>query len=313
MTTQLLHPDVDLAIVGAGASAAALVTALRELPTSIAVFEKSRGPGGRLSVRRTALANYNHGGLPGSHESSAASLESVYKARLEGRAFSAANSEIKRALSDVSTHYGTRIDSIQRTATQWRLVDKDGQTIALSQALVIALPAPQALALLPEGLPAHWGAQLSKLEYDPAWALMLSFQRAIEEVKLKIDYALPLADFPILRKANPIAGADLAGSRAWSLIASPQFSRRALEWAPDEVVKELLRQTGIAASDLDECLAHRWRYAQPAQAVNAGGFWSEQFRFGAVGDYFGALRLPPLQRAILSAQWLAEQIKSSHP
>ncbi|MEM9233841.1 MAG: FAD-dependent oxidoreductase, partial [Pseudomonadota bacterium] len=54
-------PDVDVAIIGAGIAGLACAHTLRVAGRSVAVFDKGRGPGGRLSTRRSDHGIFDHG------------------------------------------------------------------------------------------------------------------------------------------------------------------------------------------------------------------------------------------------------------
>ena len=50
-----------VAIVGAGMAGLSCAAALKTAGASITLFDKSRGPGGRMSTRRSAHRRYDHG------------------------------------------------------------------------------------------------------------------------------------------------------------------------------------------------------------------------------------------------------------
>jgi predicted NAD/FAD-dependent oxidoreductase len=93
------------------------------------------------------------------------------------------------------------------------------------------------------------------------------------------------------------------------LHASPQWSARHLEDAPEAVCDELLaalhRTTGLERLRLQHILSHRWRYALPAEALSVGCLWDDANRVAVCGDWCQGARI---EGAFLSGLEAAERI-----
>ena len=170
-------------------------------------------------------------------------------------------------------------------------------------AVILAVPAPQAIPLA-----ASAGVALPELEmvrYAPCWAVMLAFS---EPVGLSDDRYRPDDDAIAWIVRDGSKPGRTGVTETVVVQATPDWSRRHLEWSPDAVLDELIvrLQSLIALHTKPNfSAAHRWRYALVEEAAEAACFWTEGACFGACGDWCLG---PQVESAFNSGEALADAI-----
>lgn len=172
-------PDVakiaDIAVVGAGLAGLVCAQRLQRAGYRVVILEKSRGLGGRIATRRLPDTCADHG-LRWLEDQGAQSQQliqamlgqglalwngAVYRWQTGGLTLPLAppryvaavgiTTVAKHLASGLQIWRGQRVTAISPDAQGWRLtlepLEGDGQTL-LAKALVMAIPAPQALDLL---------------------------------------------------------------------------------------------------------------------------------------------------------------------
>jgi predicted NAD/FAD-dependent oxidoreductase len=168
-------------------------------------------------------------------------------------------------------------------------------------AVVVAVPAEQAVGLL-EPVAAEMAAQAREAVTAPCWAGLFAFETSIEAP----FGAARLADHDVLAWVACEQGKrDRPGPEAWVVHATPEWSRRHLEAAPEDVAAVLLSELHAMCPAAPAPLysqAHRWRYAQVAHAAGTPFAWDAALGLGVCGDW----RLGPrVEAAWLSGHGLA--------
>jgi predicted NAD/FAD-dependent oxidoreductase len=306
-----------VAIVGAGLAGLACAARLTRAGRQVALFDKARGPGGRMSTRRieTPLgeAGFDHGAqyFTARGTSFRTQVEQWIKAGVAAP-WSAAGAEafvgvpgmnapVRTLASDLSVAWGRQIRSLTRDGGGWRLDGPDGQ-IGPFETMVVAVPAEQAAVLL-QGHDTAMAATAAASRTDPCWTVMAAF-----------DQRLPI-DVDTLREQGALGWAARNSSKpgrppmeTWVLQASPAWSREHLEDAPETVCAALLEALRAAARvglpDPVTAQAHRWRYARSAQGHDQA-LWSPSIGLGCCGDW---LIGPRVECAWDSGQALAARI-----
>ncbi|MFC5972961.1 NAD(P)/FAD-dependent oxidoreductase [Halomarina salina] len=169
---------MNVAIVGAGASGAAVAYALRDADADVTVFEKSRGVCGRAATRRREDCQYDHGANYVKDEDERVNrllteeLDSEGLVDVEAPVWTFdASGEItegradderkwtyedgitqvaKRLLArtDATVHRETRVEGIAREDGRWSLADSEDAALGSFDRLVLTPPAPQTADLL---------------------------------------------------------------------------------------------------------------------------------------------------------------------
>lgn len=243
-----------------------------------------------------------------------------------------------RALADearaagASLHTGVRVAAASRAADGRRsLADDAGGTLGGFDAVLVAVPAPQAAPLLADA-PAL-AARAAGARITPCWSVLLglaapsglpfnaAFVNAVASPAVDRPGSLaPTGDAP--SAAAPalswIARDDTKPGRTrpdgvaecWVLHGAPGWSAAHLELAPEEAARRLLaafaHETRLATHPPVAYLAaHRWRYATPDPALDAAALWDDATRLGACGDWCGG---PRVEGAYLSGLAAAERV-----
>lgn len=306
-----------VAVVGAGVAGLCCAQRLAAAGCEVQVFEKSRGPGGRLSTRRLAWvapdgtpheASVDHG-CPAFEAQGAGLAAAVAAAERQGvlarwsprgpggaprwLGTPAANAWGKALAAGLPLHTGHRVVALQRDTAGWALAfDTPAGTAPAGgfAAVVLALPPAQAAPLLAPWR-ADWQAALAAADLAPCWTLM-GVTDAVPD--LGWDAAQPPGG-PLAwlsREDTKPGRTAVAGASLWVAQASAAWSREHLE-AADDAVRATLQQAvqGAVGAPLrwQHALVHRWRYARSTAAPGpgAGGWWDATLRLGTCGDHLG--------------------------
>lgn len=290
-------PTSSIAIVGAGLAGLACADTLVAAGQRVTLFDKARGPGGRMSTRRIATAlgeaSFDHGAQyftardPG-FRAQVARWEALGLAARWPEAGAdawvgvpAMNAPVKQLASALAVHWSARVDRLARDASGWRLHGEGLPTQAFD-AVVVALPAEQAAILL-EPWDTTMAQQAATTLSAPCWTTMLAL-------------AAPLAT-PVktLRDCGAIGWAALnsskpgrSGPQCWVVQASPDWSRAHLEadgdWVTQALTAALADALAVEIAAPLCAVSHRWRYAR-AGALGTGFLHNQAHALGACGDW----------------------------
>jgi photolyase PhrII len=308
-------------VVGAGVSGLACARTLADHGFTVTVLEKGRGVGGRLSTRREGDWHFDHG-APLMHFGDARTRRFVeswehdgYLAALQdahtGRG--AMSTWPKHLAADLPVQTGVQVQRLLREGSQWHAHDQRGQA-HLADVLVLAIPAPQAAALLGTDTPVDL-ATLQQVRMAPCWSTMVVFDapRPVRLTEQLRHGELRLSDARVARCIWQPALPGRPTADAWVAQSSADWSRAQLERPPEEVCAEvapLLRAQLEIAGTVLHAASHRWRYARTEQGVDSPCLWSAAQSVGACGDF--AMAFPQaasdVERAWLSGVAMAGRI-----
>ncbi len=302
-----------IGIIGAGMAGLSCAQALRHQGHDVIVFDKGRGPGGRMSTRRidTPLgeAAFDHGAqyLTARDPAFVAQVEhwaqDGHVARWSPAGADAwvgtpaMNAPIRAMASDGDVHWNTAIDTLTYDGSrdgEWRIGNER------FDAAIVAVPAEQVAPLVAAHDVALADAARSAVS-DPCWTVMAAFDGPVPIDRDRLT-DLGIIGSAVRNSAKPAR----TGPEAWVLQASADWSRVHLEDAPDAVQRALLaafaEHIGAGSPAVIATSVHRWRYAK-VEALNHGAIWNADIRLGACGDW---LLGPRIEAAWLSGQHLAE-------
>ena len=321
-----------IAIIGAGIAGAACARRLTAAGKSVALFDKARGAGGRMSTKRveTPLGElrFDHGAqfitsrddhfgaqLSDWMRLGAADHWSCRFAEVDrdGRArdrtairwtgVPAMNAIVKAALEDMEVEFNSRVIALDGVPGQWRLVLEHGPERGFFDAVIVAVPAEQAAPLLDAHAPLL-AASARTARTAPCWAVMAAFD---QEVKAPFD-AAKIHGAPIAWAAREASKPARPGAEAWMLHASADWSRANVERPEGEVAALLLDAFRDVVRDLPMPVwsgAHRWRYAQVEKAAGSPFGWEKDLHLGVCGDW---LLGPRVEFAWASGEAMADAI-----
>lgn len=307
---------MQIAIIGAGMAGLTCAGRLVSNGHSVRLFDKGRGPGGRMSSRRAEVdgetVHFDHGAqyFTARDERLARQVESWEADGIVARwpadkgdawvGVPTMNAPIRAMAAAADVAFGTRIESIRAVGTGWKLVGPEAPR-EIFDAVISAVPAEQVPGLLADNAP-QMAALAAQTVSDPCWTVMAVFAERP-----------PLPD--TLRDAGPIGWAARNASKpgrgdaeCWVVQGSPEWSREYLEEEPAAVTTLLLdhlqHHAGGALPDLRHAAAHRWRYAKCGDA-GQGALWDAETRIGVCGDW---LHGPRVEDAFLSGWELAQKV-----
>lgn len=302
---------------------------LRAAGVAVTVFDKGRGPAGRMSTRRTPYA-FDHGAQyftardPDFEARVAGCQRAGVVAEWQGRVVAIdrvgesprPTSELRRYVGvpgmnalaltlaqDLDVRQQTTVAGLERTAATWRLRTSE-QLLADHYDIVALTPPPVQTAALLDGVH-RFAEDVREATLAPCWAVMAAF-----------DGPVDVAWDGAFVNEGPIGWAARDGSKpgrptphTWVLHASPSWSTDHLEDAREDIVSSLLQALAdLAGRPLPTATfaeAHRWRYASVTRTLDERSLWDAGSGVGVAGDY---CRGPRVEGAWLSGRHLAQRI-----
>ena len=325
-----------IAVIGAGLAGLSCAQALLQAGHTVHVFDKARGPSGRMSTRRAEDDNgpwqCDHGAQYFTARDPAfraevarwqqAGVAALWNARLasfDGNAWTTPATPLERFVGTprmtspaawLVQHLGEPALAQWQTTVQRLDHSEGGWTITSAEhglhsprysAVLLAVPAPQAVPLLAPVSPAG-AAIAASARMRGSWAVML---RYASPVALPWEGAF-INTGPLRWVARDSSKPGRTGQETWLLHASPEWSEAHIEDSAEAVTTALL--TAFAALGGPAPLAataHRWRYADTEPALTQGSWWDAQMRLGLCGDW---LHGGKVEGAWLSGRALAQQV-----
>ena len=315
-----------IAMIGAGISGMTCASRLQAAGLEVVVFDKSRGPGGRITTRRRESGRFDHGAQYFTAESedfqhtvdawAAAGVVEEWRGRFAewrddafvptepgGKRWVAQPrmSALSRHLSNgLTLHLQTRIEHLVRESGSWRVVSDDGREFSGFDAVLLCCPGPQTHALLPS---THRFASLAQsLKYSACWVAMISYAEGL---------SIPFDGFRMEHPVFSWAARDSSkpgrepGER-WVLHASPAWSASHVERSPEEAsIRLMAAWSEFASATPADVSVHRWRYALAEKSDGALAHYDSESGIGLCGDGFAGPRIEDAWRSGLN---LAEQL-----
>jgi len=327
-----IERPTTVAIIGAGIAGLTCANSLQAQGLKVQVFEKSRGVGGRMSTRRGPTWQCDHGAQYFTARSAAfraelarweaAGVAEPWPVRIRviddaQRPWRESSSHTKRYVgvpgmtapaqflaASLPVQLEAHIDELRREPSGWRLhILGKGWQDCLYDALALALPAPQAHALLKQ-TPSVLQELVGTVRMRPAWALMMHCEESFDP---GFDAAF-VNSGPIRWVARNLSKPQRKGDNMWLVHATAQWSETHLEAQPNEVASILAEAfQEISPVSTRTSVAHRWRYADTEALLGQDFLWDSQTRLGVCGDW---LQEAKVEGAWWSAFGLAKVIAS---
>ncbi len=292
-------------------------TALTAAGLDIRVFDKGRGPAGRMATRRleTPLgeASFDMGAQyftvrspPFAEEVSrwvtaghVAPWPAAGPEAWVGTPSMTAPLKVMAERLDIT--WNAFVAGFSRDEAGWSVHLKDGEVHAFD-AVVVALPAEQATPFLALTDPSFFRRNVLS-QTSPCWTALYAF-------------ATPLSvTTPIFRKQGIVSWAARNSAKpgrapleTWVVQADHDWSRHHLEDTPEVVAEVLLDRLRALTGDQGRPAlaqsAHRWRFAL-STPLGLDCLWNEEIGLGVCGDW---LLAPRVESAWISGSALAGRI-----
>jgi predicted NAD/FAD-dependent oxidoreductase len=311
-----------IGIVGAGMAGLSCADALSRRDHEVILFDKARGPGGRMSTRRLECAagtmSFDHGAQYFTvRDREFSRLVADWSRRTVAAPWPEAgedawvglpgmNAVIRDMASQHRVEYDFLVKGLSHEHGAWWISGEQGVQGPF-EAVVIATPSEQAAPML-----ALHDFALARTALEarsqPCWTAMFAFARRIPYPSNILKDAGPIA-WAARNNAKP----DRDATECWVVQANPYWSRELLEEDPARIETALLLalQNSVGAT-LPETLcsaAHRWRYAL-SSGSDTRALWNANIRLGVCGDW---LIGPRVECAWLSGKELGEMISDARP
>lgn len=337
----LLPSAPRIAVIGAGIAGLACGRELQARGAQVTLFDKGTVPGGRATTRITEHGNFDHGAqyfTVQNHrfDSEVATwLRDGVARRWPGRVVAFSDGRMIEKAMSVERHVGapgmndlgrhlaasldirlsTKIEHVSASGGRrglWHVHPSDGRELAVGgfDALVVALPSPQAAALLKGHT--ELVAPMLTVQWVPCWAGMLALARpsgaGFDGAFINDD---PILGWVARDSGKPDRLAVSSVAERWVLHAKPRWSQEYLEMEPAQAGQWLLRafSARIGRALKPRWLAaHRWRFATPVNPLSQPFLWDARKHIGACGDWCNG---PRVEGAFLSGIALAEAIDAA--
>ncbi len=320
-----------IAIIGAGIAGLALAREIHSF-AKVTVFEKSRGYGGRMATRQAKPYQFDHGAQfftakSGQFENFLEPyIAAGHVARWDAEFVEIESDNIicrrnwidgpphyvcapqmnvlaKQMAADLDVIVETRVTRIGAMESRWRLYDQDQESLGEFDWVVLAIPAKQALDLMPESFAGR--DMIADKQMLGCYSLMLGFKQAL----------------PLDWQAAFVSGADISWiSNDSSKPGRPDFYSLLVHstnrWAEQNIETdretvaaylqaELARVIQHDVSRADHVALHCWRYANIARQNGEDFLIDPAQRLAAVGDWCIHGRI---ESAYLSGFGLAQEL-----
>lgn len=324
----------NIAIIGAGLAGLTAANVLKDL-AHVTLFEKSRGTGGRMATRRNEAYHFDHGAQFFKAKTSAfinflsPMIEKNIIKRWDARFIEFDGNKItkQQIWSDKPAHYvgsphmnavgkylaqdlnislNTRIQTMAKENHQWRLIDDKGNEQGAYDWVISAVPAPQALDILPPQTSFY--QDLTSVNMKACFSLMLGFN---DPLPVSFDAAL-------------VRGMDIS----WISVNStkperpPNFTllvHSTNKWAqthidddPLDVIDYLCQQAskviGLDVKEAEHKAIHGWRYANIEKQAGNAYLIDMDNKLGTCGDWLIQGRV---EAAFTSGYTIAHKIREA--
>lgn len=304
----------QIAIIGAGLAGLAAANALPA--DSYSIFEKSRGPGGRLASKRIAESRADIGAQfftvrdPRFESIITDAIAAGAANKWQPRMGKIVNSEVvaspdsqqryvgtpyMNALAhylaeNITIAYETRFDKVTSINNHFVLTTKDGKNFTADQVLVTT-PASQMADLLQDFDPHLISVEF---EMDPTWTSVFEIQAQLKTTDGEyLDACFggrhPAIDFVAMECSKP-----RRASNYLVVHAKPDFSKNHLDASTNDILfrikHEFEKVFNIKAKPV---LSHRWRFARPKYPgkTSQKGVYKLAPNLWLAGDYLAGGRV----------------------
>ncbi|TVQ62975.1 MAG: FAD-dependent oxidoreductase [Phycisphaerales bacterium] len=328
----------SIAVVGGGIAGMSAACALVDQGARVLVFDKGRGPGGRTSTRRRDDLRFDHGAqyftarderferaVARWVDAGVASpwrgrigqvtnpgvIEEKPSARVRYVGVPGMNAVVRHLASSLGSRgevrFGVRVTAAVLVEGRWLLKGDRNADLGTFDALIVALPAPQAAVVLNDA-PGLFEQALA-IPMLPCWSVMASFDRRlpVESDGIFVNMESGTGDAQLSWVARDSSKPQRPPGEAWVLHGSPGWSEANIERDPREVAEALLvaffRAVGISAETPSTLDAHRWRFANAEPRTSEGCLFDRQRLLAACGDWANGGRV---EGAYLSGVQAAE-------
>jgi len=312
---------VRIGIIGAGIAGLACAEVLQSKSYSVELFDKGRGPGGRLASRTMSTSNgevcFDYGTqyftakdpafLNKLNEWISEGLVAPWPAAgvdaYVGTPAMSAPVSIMAAKQVV--HWGTRVTDVVRRGRIWQLTFQDGRS-SYVDLLICATAAEQASPLIKSAAP-RFLARLHSAPSAPCLTVAIAFTEPVT-VAQDVLWGHDVIWRAVRNNSKP----GRRGPECWVVQAGSEWSAVHAnadgEWISSALQRALSSLTGVPMPPVSGTKYHRWLYAHSGEEGSRTIF-DPDLRLGLCGDW---LIGPSVESAWISGTALANFIVQRH-
>lgn len=341
------HGVRRVAVVGAGMAGLACAQVLAQAGCMVHVFDKSRGPSGRMSTRRAQDGQTSwqcdHGApfFTARHPEFLAAVQQWQQAgvagawtgrlaRYDGQGFSPLGTPQERfvgtprmtapaahlanalgaltaPLMPVQLQLQTTIQALHRDTAGWQLTSAEHGHHADRYQAVLLAVPAPQAAPLLQPVAADAARLAAGVRMQGCWTLMVRCPQALD---LPWD-GLSVHQGPLRWVVRDSSKPGRDGPQTWVLQASAQWSEAHMEDGADRVTQMLLQAFAALGGPSPagvQATAHRWRYANADLPLDIQSWWDPDAAVGLCGDW---LHGGQVEGAWLSGRALAHNVLRS--
>ncbi|MFM7009564.1 MAG: NAD(P)/FAD-dependent oxidoreductase [Betaproteobacteria bacterium] len=319
----------SIAIIGAGIAGLSCAVRLKSLGHQVELFEKGRGPAGRMSTKRGDDWTADHGAqyftardplfIKQVEQWLAEDVAAAWNPDLmvfEAGQWTTSqskdiryvgtpgmNAPAKQLAKDLTIHSSQTIDALNQKDGKWYLHSAESGDIAQAfDELVLAIPGPQAFALAKHIHP-DIKALTESSNMKGCWTIMARFK---EKQNVPFDAAFVNKELISWMSRN-LSKPARKGLESWTIHANADWSHEFIELDKEQVTEQMLacaKKVGLDCASADIAI-HRWRYASGSAAAAPGFYVNQELRIGVCGDWLNGGRV---EGGWLSGYQLANRI-----
>ena len=323
-----------VAVIGAGIAGHSCAIQLQKFGFEVELFEKSRGPSGRMSTRQGKDWVADHGAqyftardpilIAELNTWIDAGIVSLWNPKIgvyEAGQWTESSSAEKRYIAnpgmnalgkflakDLRLHFNQTIDQLTPNKNGWQLSSKESGLInTFFDFLVIAIPAPQA-AQLTKSLSKEIQSIYQSVNMNGCWTVMANLN---QKSSLPFDAAFingEIISWICRNQSKPHRSGNGSGNETWTIHASPSWSQENIELdasAASTTLLDCAKKLGLDCTHA-EISTHRWRYASGSANPSPEYIFMPMENLGLCGDWLNGGRV---EGAWLSGYKLADQIE----
>jgi renalase len=327
-------PMKKVAIIGAGIAGLACAQVLSQAGYHVQLFDKGRGPGGRMATRRAQTelgeVSFDQGAqyftardpafisvvqdlrnlgvvAPWTGELVRLATDGTNKPLANEPLYvglPGMNGVIRALAAPLNVQWGTRVEAINKTGSIWQLTADTGAELGNFDAVVCGVPAEQVAPLLQDHAP-HLAKLAKQVTSLPCWTGMFAFDDPLANPfdAMRLE-AHDVIDFIAMNHSKPLR----TGPASYVVQARADWSKAHLDDSAESVADRLLDGL-LAFSDnwpkLIYKTAHRWRYARVEVEDGQGYDFDGEKKIGICGDW---LLGPRVETAWLSGHRLGNRM-----
>ena len=318
-----------VAIIGAGIAGLSCARELQSHGLPADIYEKSRGPSGRMSTRRTPDWSADHGAqyftareprfIQEVHSWIKTGSAAIWKPKLkvyEAGVWRDSNSEEiryvgtpnmnspgKHLAEELSIQYEATISQMQRRSGKWHLqCNEIGDIPTLYDFVVLAIPAPQASILIKD-LDDRASRITATGQMKACWTMMAHLPH-----QLTTDFDAAFINQEIISWICQNRSKPMRQSNLWTIHGNPSWSQENVEISKEDAQDQMLKcltSLGFNCKDA-EISMHRWRYASGGLQNPMNFLLLPDIGLGLCGDWLNGGRV---EGAWLSGHELAVALK----